>query len=248
MNAFMKTPCILLCVGFCGGGKTVAITYTIKTLKAFDFVVVLSSTSEFNGDYDFLKDMPGVSSRIYNASNCNDMFAKIMKIQEIAKKKGDMKRVCIVCDDVMGVLSNSKVFAKLASTYRHFNISIFITTQFVNNSTTYIRELANYVFVFDQRTDQSRKAIHQSYFGDTGTFSQFKELFAGLKPYQFFFIDRPGKKRFKFLVPYEKDEKSVKLPEIGQKQVKNVKNDEIRENTKKSAKFDEKAEFMANFD
>lgn len=240
----MKTPCILLCVGFCGGGKTVAITYTIKTLKAFDFVVVLSSTAEFNGDYDFLKQMPGVSSRIYNASNCNDMFKKIMSIQEESKKKGDMKRVCIVCDDVMGVLSNSKVFAKLASTYRHFNISIFITTQFVNNSTTYIRELANYVFVFDQRTDQSRKAIHQSYFGDTGTFGQFKELFAGLKPYQFFFIDRPGKKRFKFLVPYEKTEKEPELPKIGEKQVKNVKNTK----NEKIEKYDEKSQFLANFD
>lgn len=238
MNAFMKTPCILLCVGFCGGGKTVAITYTIKTLKAFDFVVVLSSTAEFNGDYDFLKEMPNVSSRIYNASNCNDMFAKIMKIQEESKKKGNMQRVCLVCDDVMGVLSNSKVFAKLASTYRHFNISIFITTQFVNNSTTYIRELANYVFVFDQRTDQSRKAIHQSYFGDTGTFGQFKELFAGLKPYQFFFIDRPGKKRFKFLVPYEK---TPVLPKIGEKAEKGEK-------TEKTKIKDEKEAFLENFD
>lgn len=239
MDKYIKLPSILLSVGFCGGGKTIAMQYTIKTLKAFDFVVVISNTAQFNGDYGFLKDI-GLDFRIYNGSQCNKVFKMIMHIQEMATEK---QRVCIVLDDILGSLSNSKTFLKLASTYRHFNISLFMTTQFVNASMTYIRELANYVFVFDQRTDSSRKAIYQSYFGDCGTFTDFKRLFAGLKPYQFFFIDRPGKKRFKMIVPYvpktispkpdEKPEKAVKLRFL-------TENDE-------KCEIDEKTSFLSKF-
>ncbi len=249
MDKYIKTPCILLSVAFCGAGKTVAMEYTIKTLKAFDFVIVISNTAQFNGDYDFLKDI-GVRHRIYNAGQCNKVFKMIMNIQEFSQ---DRERVCICADDCLGSLTGSKTFLKLASTYRHFNISLFMTTQFVNSSMTYIRELANYVFVFDQRTDSSRKAIYQSYFGDCGTFTEFKKLFAGLKPYQFFFIDRPGKKRLKMIVPYtkKKNEEIAELEENWRNKrkfeveppktiklrflTKNDENPEICENDEKSA-------------
>lgn len=238
MNQFMKLPAIVLFTGHCASGKTVCVTYCIKSMKAFDFVVVLSSTASFNGDYDFLKDLPNVKSRIYNANCCEQMFEKIMNIQGEAKKKGSMDRVLLVLDDVAGILKNSKMFLRLASTYRHFNISIFITIQFISNGISNIKELANYVCMWDQRTKLAKKAAYESYFNDVGTYAEFNELFTGLKPYQFFFIDRPGKKRMKFLVPYEK---TPVLPKIGEKAEKGEK-------TEKTKIKDEKEAFLENFD
>lgn len=218
--------------------------YTIKTLKAFDFVVVVSNTALMNNDYNFLKEI-GLDHRIYNASQCTKVFKMLMHIQEMSTEK---KRVCCVLDDCLGSLNNSKTFLKLASTYRHFNISLFMTTQFVNASMTYIRELANYVFVFDQRTDSSRKAIYQSYFGDCGTFTEFKRLFAGLKPYQFFFIDRPGKRRFKMIVPYKPKNAQISA-KMDEKPEKTIKLRFLTEDDEKTEipEFDEKSAFLSKF-
>lgn len=239
MDKYIKLPSILLAIGHCHSGKTVAVQYTIKTLKAFDFIIVLSNTAMFNGDYDFLKKM-GIDHRIYNGSQCDKVFKTVMKIQEFAIEK---KRVCIVCDDILGSLTNSKTFLKISSTYRHFNISLFLTSQFVNSQNTIIRELANYCFIFESRTDSSRKAIYQSYFGDCGTFTDFKRLFTGLKPYQFFFLDRPGKKRFKMIVPFIAPEIPQKLDE---KPEKAVKLRFLTENDEK-CEIDEKTSFLSKF-
>lgn len=238
MDKYIKTPSIVLAVGHCGSGKTVAMQYTIKTLKAFDFVVVLSNTASMNGDYDFLKDI-GLDHRIYNGSQCDKVFKTIMKIQEFSKEK---KRVAIVCDDILGSLTNSKTFLKLSSTYRHFNISLFLTSQYVSAQTTIIRELANYCFIFESRTDSSRKAIYQSYFGDCGTFVEFKKMFHTLKPYQFYFLDRPGKKRVKMMVPFF--DKKVKEIEENPIKLRNLtENDEKVEN----AENYEKSAFLSKF-
>ncbi len=249
MDKYIKTPCILLAVGHCGSGKTVAMEYTIKTLKAFDFIVIISNTALFNNSYDFLKDM-GINHRIYNGSNCDKIFKTIMKIQEFSK---DRKRVCICADDILGSLTNSKTFLKLASTYRHFNISLFLTSQYVSAQTTIIRELANYCFIFESRTDSSRKAIYQSYFGDCGTFIEFKKMFNTLKPYYFYFLDRPGKKRLKMTIPFveKKNDEITELEENWRNKrkfeveppktiklrflTKNDENPEICENDEKSA-------------
>lgn len=224
MNNYLKFPCILLAVGFCNSGKTVALTYTIKTCDIFDFVIVISNTAEFNGDYDFLKEL-GIKHRIYNASKITETLDTVMKIQEKNLKAGNVANLLIICDDVMGSLNSNDTFKKLTSTFRHFKISLFISTQFVNNSTTYIRELANYIYCFDQRTEQSKKAIYMSYFNDVGTFNDFKKLFSGLKPYQFFFIDRVNKKRLKFICPFEKKNEFAGKNEIDEKKefIKNYK-------------------------
>lgn len=211
MNEYVNCPCILLAVGFCNSGKTVSIRYTVKTCNNFDFIIVISNTAEFNGDYEYLKDLK-IKHRIYNGSKCNEVIELLLKIQEENHKNNKKNKVLLICDDIMGSLNTSDTFKKLCSTYRHFNISLFITTQFCNNSTTYIRELANYVYCFDQRTEQSKKAIYSSYFSDVGSFAEFKKLFSGLKPYQFFFIDRVKKRRLKMICPYDGLKKEEPAP------------------------------------
>lgn len=200
MNKYIQFPSILLAVGFCKSGKTYSIQYTIRTSPKFDFIIVVSNTAEFNSDYDYLKEL-NIPHRIYNTSIINEVMEYAMNTQESNRKKGIKVNVALIFDDVMGALNNNKTFQKLTSCFRHFYISVIVLTQYCNSQTTYIRELANYIYCFDQRTEQSKKAIYNSYFGDVGTFNDFKKIFTGLKPYQFFFIDRVLKNKTKMKCP-----------------------------------------------
>lgn len=192
MDKYVKFPTILLVVGFCESGKSYAIQYTVRTTPIFDFVVVISSTAKMNDDYGFLKEL-GLKHRVYDSRELTNILDYVMKIQEKNIKEGNKVNVLIILDDVMGALQNSKVFARLASCYRHFLISLIISTQYCNSQTTYIRELASYIYVFDQRTEVSMKAVYQSYFNDVGSFQDFKRFFARLNKYEFFFINRGAK-------------------------------------------------------
>ncbi len=211
-NYIKKLPAILLAVGHCGSGKSVAVRYTIESLNTFEFVVVVSNTAAFNNDYDFLKTL-NINHRIYNAMNCDRIIETVMNIQERSIKENQAPKKCLlVFDDILGSLSNSKTFTKLITTYRHFNISIFLTAQFVKSSFTTIRELSSYILVFTQNSQDALKGVYESYFSDIGTFSKFKEYFAGLKEYQFFFVDRPGKKRFKMRINLERKQEPEENP------------------------------------
>lgn len=190
----------MLAVGFCKSGKSYSIQYTIRTTNAFDFVIVISNTALFNGDYNFLKEL-GIPHRIYNTSKINEIMEFAMNAQERNIKKGDRVRIALVFDDVMGSLHNNKVFQKLTSCFRHFLITIIVSTQYCNSQTTYVRELANYIYCFDQRTEVSKKAVYASYFNDIGTFGEFKTYFGRLRQFEFFFIDRAGKKRMVMKCP-----------------------------------------------
>lgn len=208
MNKYQIFPSITLAVGYCNSGKTTSLKYTINTIDKFDFYVVISNTALFNGDWNFLAEFDR-PYRIYDGSRISEIIELILKIQEENLKVGKVKTLCLILDDILGSLNNSDIFKKLVSCYRHFKISLFITTQFCNSSTTMIRELSSYIYVFDQRSEQSKKAIFQSYFNDISTFTLFKQTFAGLKPFQFFFIDRVKKRRFKMLVPMKNDDKDI---------------------------------------
>jgi len=206
MNSYMQFPSIVLAVGYCASGKSTALKYTIQTIETFDFYIIISNTAQFNNDWDFIKSFER-PFRIYNGSKINEIIHMVLAIQEKNLKAGKVSSVALVLDDILGSLNNSDIFKKLVSCYRHFKISVFMTTQFCNGSTTMVRELSSYIFCFDQRSEQSKKAIFQSYFNDVPTFNDFKKIFSGLKPFQFFFIDRVKKRRFKMLVPYGDEQK-----------------------------------------
>jgi hypothetical protein len=203
MEKYIQTPCILLAVGYCKSGKSYSVKYTIKTIKRFDFVIVISTTAEFNNEYEYLKEM-GISSRIYNTSKLNETMQKMMEIQNNAIKSGKKPNICLILDDCMGALKNNSTFQRLISCYRHYNISIFILTQYCVSQATFVRELCNYVYIFNQRTERSKKIVYENFFNDIESYEAFKKKFAELKEYEFFFIDRVNQERFIMKCPSDK--------------------------------------------
>ena len=187
-------------VGFCGSGKSTMIKNLIEALmvkKQLDYVGVFSNTSAFTDDYDFLKDHKDLRSNLFTSVNADKTIGKIMKIQKVNREKNQKKQIILIFDDIFGTLKDSKTFKDLVSTYRHYNISVIFSVQYITGIASYLRELSQYIVIFDQRTLHSLKLCYESYFQDVETFNDFKKLFkAKLQNFKFFFIDRKSNKRY----------------------------------------------------
>jgi len=114
-----------------------------------------------------------------------------MAIQKKNRKTDVKRHVLLVFDDIFGSLKDSKVFKNLISTFRHYNISVIFSVQYVSATATYLREISQYIVVFDQRTLAALKLTYENYFQEFEKFTDFKAYFKHkLQKFHFFFIDR----------------------------------------------------------
>lgn len=191
MNKYIKTPSIININGYCGSGKSYFCKYLCLSMREnFNNVVVFSNTANFSGDYDFLKS--GFNYRIYSTANVNEMIKMILNLQKKNRAENNKINILMIFDDIFSSVKDSKDFKNLVSTYRHYNISIIFSTQYVCGSASYLREISQYVIIFNQRTGPALKACYDNYFiQDYEKFSTFKLDFTNkLQNYQFYFIDR----------------------------------------------------------
>jgi ABC-type dipeptide/oligopeptide/nickel transport system ATPase component len=188
MNAYVKTPFIMTVSGSNGSGKSYFTKYLVQTLNPFDYIVVISNTAGFNGDYDYLP----TNSKICNTLHYEAVIQKLMQIQKNNVQMGKKKKVLLIFDDIMGSVKDSKVLKTLISQNRHFGISIVFCIQYINMAATYLREISLYDVIFDLKTNNSLKACYENYFiSDFDTFNEFKKKICNtLKQYHFFFADK----------------------------------------------------------
>lgn len=204
MDKFIQLPFTLNVAGHCGSGKTVMIRYLIKSLKSqLDCVVVISNTANFTEDYKFLDDYQNIKCKIFNSLSAENVIKALMQIQKRNRENDNKKNVLLIFDDVFGSIKDSKYFKDLVSTYRHYNISIIFSAQYISGSQTYLREISNYVVVFNQRTQSALKLAYEAYFAaDFETFGEFKNHFKNSLPqYHFYFIDRKNDKKSIMVAP-----------------------------------------------
>lgn len=157
----------------------------------FDAIVIFSNTANFAGDYEFLKEMKK-KHFIFTSLDIEEKVRKIMDIQKKNRLKDNPKNILIIFDDVLSALTNSKVFKDLITTFRHYRINIIFSVQYINASQTYLREISNYIIIFNQRTQNALRLAYENYFSDSyETFGQFKlDFVKKLQKYHFYFIDR----------------------------------------------------------
>lgn len=192
MNNYVQIPFIMNVNGFCGSGKSFMIQYLIKSLKSqLNCIMVFSNTAAFTNDYEFLKTM-GISHYIFSSLDSDEKLKKIMIIQKKNRLQDKPRNVLIIFDDVFGSIKDSKVFKDIVTTFRHYRISIIFSAQYISAASTYLREISNYVVIFNQRTMNALKITYDNYFiTDFENFGDFKVAFKNtLQPYHFYFIDR----------------------------------------------------------
>lgn len=197
MDKYIQQAFTLTVAGACGEGKSYMIEYLIECFQnsasKFDAIFVFSSTANFSNDYKFLEKQKEKEVRcaIFSALELDARVAQIMKIQANNRKRNVKRQVLIVFDDIMGAFKDSKQFSNLVSTYRHYNISVIFSIQYISKTAAYLREISKYVVIFKQKGMASKKLAFDNYFSAAfETFKHFQVYIDTLQQYQFIFIDR----------------------------------------------------------
>ena len=192
MNKYINLPFTMSINGFCGSGKSHMIRYLISCFKnEFDCVIIISNTANFTQDYEFLKEL-GIKHFIFNSLVFDEKVKMTMSIQKKNRLNNVLRKVLIIFDDILGSVKDNNVFKDLISTYRHYNISVIFSVQYISASASYLREISNYIIIFNQRTNNALKLCYENYFADSyENYNLFKLAFCkSLENYAFYFIDR----------------------------------------------------------
>lgn len=204
MNTLLKTPFTLNIAGSCGSGKSFFIKYLVSSFQysqqPFDCIMVFSNTGQFTQDYEFLDRYKHAG--VFNALDYEEKLKKIMEVQKMNRQRDKCTRVLLIFDDIFGTVKDSKKFKDLVSTHRHYNISLIFSVQHVCGTAAYLREISQYLVIFDQKTKQSLQVCYENYFiGEFDNFTTFKNYFKNkLQKYHFFFIDRQKNEKPKIMV------------------------------------------------
>ena len=161
-------PSINLLIGTPGSGKS----YMIKSLifqtslkKQFDYIVVFCNTS-FDG-YKFLPQ-----EYVHNVYDENIMN-NIIKIQI----KNPSAKCLIILDDVVGSINfNTNLWRKIVSQFRHYNMSLFFSVQYIKSIPPLVRECANFCFIFQTSSKKTIKELYEQYGQIFDTESAFKRF------------------------------------------------------------------------
>lgn len=157
---WFKTPSFSLLAASPRSGKSYLIEFMLKKLWSegrFSYGFVFSTTAKMNGDYNYLPQ-----KFIYEAYD-DDILLRIMAHQ---KSKGGPRAppAFLILDDCMGDANfKSKVFTKFTGGYRHYNLTVFIAVQYINQIPQTIKNCTTYAFFFKQKSLQSITALWKAF-------------------------------------------------------------------------------------
>ena len=160
-------------VGKKHSGKTnltryLLLNYSIQK-KKFKFGIVFTNT-KFDEEYIFMPDeyiIQGYDKPVF--------MNYIKQLEDFSKKnKKRPPSNFMVFDDLVGVLREDKEFINFICNHRHYSTSVFLSAQYLKKGIpTTMRECIDYGFFFNSKTEQTLKALYESFgqlFGDYKTF------------------------------------------------------------------------------
>ena len=176
-----QLPGLFLLVGKSKSGKSYFLKYLLQYYclykRIFNFGLVLTG-SEYNHEYPFLpQNAVGEFSE-------EKLMQYINQLKE-RKSKGNGKPLpasFIVLDDCLGLVQQTKSWQSLISTFRHLNISIFISVQYLKASqisSTLIREQTNVLIAFRSTNINTIRALYDYYGSDIfETLDEFRKRYS----------------------------------------------------------------------
>jgi len=166
MNTIAKQfPGLVLFIGRSKSGKSYLLKYMLQyycLLKPiFKFGLVLTG-SMYNHEYDFL---PSNAVHEYSEEILNG-YINTLKKKKNEANGGKLPASFLVLDDCLGLVTQSSAWRNLISTYRHLNITIFLSVQYLRTdaSSTLVREQASVVCAFKSTNINTIKTLYD-YFG-----------------------------------------------------------------------------------
>ena len=160
---FRARPLLIQLYGKQGSGKSVlckALLYAAAKQRVYDWVIVFTATS-WNDFYTGF--LPEHAVRTFTPKQFYEIFAKIQRWKKDNPKK-KLSRGCVVLDDVMGQtqkLIYDPRFTNILATYRHHNVDLWSTQQYIVGASPMMRSMLDYAFLFRATDEQSVKALHR---------------------------------------------------------------------------------------
>jgi Poxvirus A32 protein len=180
-------PSIYLLVGKPRSGKSHTIKHLLyKYFKKgyFKFGLVVSPTS-FTGSYDYLPEK--CLWKKFDEEKFKQYLQSIDQVQTLAKN-GKGKPVdpsFLIFDDCLGMINwQSEVLQNFIACFRHYNITCFISAQYLKGShasSTLLRSCLTYCFAFYSADKNSIEALYQMCGQSTGMkYPEFCQFFLGI--------------------------------------------------------------------
>ena len=159
-------PGLVLLVGSSKSGKSYLLKYLLQYYSIdkpiFNFGLVLTG-SYYNYEYE---QLPDNAVHEYNEDLLND-YINQLKARKAKSRGGKLPASFLVLDDCLGLVVQSKAWRSLISTYRHLNITLFISVQYLKNeaSSTLVREQTSVLFAFKSTNVNTIKTLYEYYGG-----------------------------------------------------------------------------------
>jgi hypothetical protein len=130
--------------------------------------------TKFNKDYDCLPENAIIEG--YQPHVLKNYLESLRKLQEENK---EIPPSFIIFDDLLGLLANGDPMMKhLLSTRRHYNITIFLATQYIlQGASTILRNVLTHAVVYNSKAHNTIKALYENIEMLFESFQEFKNYF-----------------------------------------------------------------------
>jgi len=185
VKSLFKEDSFYLIVGIKRRGKSTLTKYLLYhqiMAGLIDWVVVFSGTAEVSDEWKF------VNNKLIFSKFDESTIEYFLEQQTLINKnrpKDQRIHLAMVFDDIAGVIpTGSPIYTKLATTCRHYNMSVFFLTQAMNESRGIgcprpCRMNAEYTIVFHTDDESTVESIYREKIGMAfkGRYQDFKEEF-----------------------------------------------------------------------
>lgn len=162
------------------GGKSYLFKYLIyMNRRMFSHGIVFSKSAFRPGNMDYIPRFPEDKTGKYlNFKHMRYDENKLRKFLEHQQSYSDEERPLgfIIVDDEISSnnMWNSEAMIDAATMYRHYNVVVFIATQYINKISTTIRECATQVALFKMDSKRAINAAWESYGSEFDNYNVFK--------------------------------------------------------------------------
>lgn len=172
MSIDLPTPSLTILVGKPGSGKSHLLNYLL-TLghphynKSPILYAIVFTTTKFNKQWSSIFPDDYVHPR-YDP----DILQGLIEIQQ----ENSHNRAAVIFDDCLDQRAfASQLFLDLCTTFRHLNIDLFISTQYIYKCPPVVRECASRVAMFRVTSERSLKACYESFGAFFKTYDEFRK-------------------------------------------------------------------------
>jgi hypothetical protein len=126
--------------------------------RVLKFGIVFTSTRH-NGGYDYLPERFVYDG--FNQEHLDNYIKFLVRIKDSGKV---IPENFIVFDDIVSSINqSSRAWNEFIATYRHYNITLLVTTQHINRCAPMFREQAEHTYIFSLHTLAALKSSYESY-------------------------------------------------------------------------------------